>query len=93
MRAMRYGEFGGPEKLRIEQVSQPRHRLAQCATAGVPMADASMSGSEVNAEAARALDQLRAGTDLDRVLEELSVRITNKMLHPLIVALRSQSAG
>ena len=52
-----------------------------------------MSRHEVNAELARAREQLRAGADIDRVLEELSVRVTNKLLHPLIVALRSQSAG
>jgi len=57
------------------------------------MADASPSRHDMNTELARAREQLRAGADPDHVLEQLSMRVTNKMLHPLIVALRSQSAG
>ena len=57
------------------------------------MTDTFAALHDVNAELTRAHERLQAGTDPERVLEELSLRVTNKLLHPLIVELRSRSVG
>ena len=51
----------------------------------------STSMLDLRGDVARAHDQLRRGADPERVLEELSTRLTNKMVHPLIAMLKEAS--